>query len=49
VYVIYEGQSMGELNTGATEPDDNLIQTVGLMMTGSPLVEIQQSGASTHG
>ena len=46
VYVIYEGKSMGELNTGATEPDENLIETVGLMMTGTPLAEIQQHGST---
>jgi simple sugar transport system ATP-binding protein len=49
VYVIYEGRSMGELNTGATEPDENLIETVGLMMTGTPLAEIQKDGATAHG
>jgi simple sugar transport system ATP-binding protein len=49
VYVIYEGRSMGELNTGAMEPDENLIQTVGLMMTGSPLTEIENSGARANG
>jgi len=45
VYVIYEGKSMGELNTGATEPDENLVETVGMMMIGTPLAEIQKQGA----
>jgi simple sugar transport system ATP-binding protein len=49
VYVIYEGKSMGELNTGATEPDQNLIEAVGLMMTGAPLTEIRQAGGISHG
>jgi ABC-type uncharacterized transport system ATPase subunit len=43
VYVIYEGRTMGELRTGATEPDAGLIETVGLMMTGTPLKQIQKS------
>jgi len=49
VYVIYEGQSMGELNTGAIEPDQDLIETVGLMMTGTPLTDIQKAGVPAHG
>jgi ABC-type uncharacterized transport system ATPase subunit len=43
VYVIYEGRTMGELRTDATEPDAGLIETVGLMMTGTPLKQIQKS------
>jgi simple sugar transport system ATP-binding protein len=49
VYVIYEGKSMGELNTGATQPDENLVETVGMMMTGTPLAEIQKQGVQLHG
>jgi simple sugar transport system ATP-binding protein len=49
VYVVYEGKSMGELNTGATEPDEDLVETVGMMMTGTPLAEIQKKGTQTHG
>jgi general nucleoside transport system ATP-binding protein len=49
VYVIYEGRTMGELNTGSVEANENLIQTVGLMMTGSPLSEIERSGGPMHG
>jgi len=49
VYVIYEGKSMGELNTETTDPDQKLIETVGLMMTGTPLEEIQKHGAPAHG
>jgi ABC-type uncharacterized transport system ATPase subunit len=48
VYVIYEGKSMGELNTGATEPDENLIEAVGMMMTGTPLTEIRQHAGISH-
>ncbi len=48
VYVIYEGKSMGELNTGAAEPDQGLIETVGLMMTGTPLAEVQKQGIAAH-
>jgi ABC-type uncharacterized transport system ATPase subunit len=49
VYVIYEGKSMGELNTGTAEPDQSLIEKVGLMMTGSPLAEIENTGVAAHG
>jgi hypothetical protein len=40
---------MGELNTETTDPDQKLIETVGLMMTGTPLEEIQKHGAPAHG
>ena len=49
VYVIYEGRSMGELNTETVDPDERLIETVGLMMTGTPLDHVQQQGAAQHG
>jgi hypothetical protein len=39
---------MGELNTDTEEPDQNLIETVGLMMTGTPLKQIQKDGAAAH-
>jgi ABC-type uncharacterized transport system ATPase subunit len=44
VYVIYEGRSMGELATDTTGSGAKLIQTVGLMMTGTPLDEITVKG-----
>ena len=49
VYVIYEGRTMGELNTETADPDQRLIETVGLMMTGTPLSEIHKQGAPSHG
>jgi general nucleoside transport system ATP-binding protein len=49
VYVIYEGKTMGELNTGQSEPDESLIEAVGLMMTGTPLAEIRQHAGGAHG
>jgi simple sugar transport system ATP-binding protein len=49
VYVIYEGKIMGEIQVGAAEPDQNLIETIGLMMTGTPLEQIQNEGVSAHG
>jgi ABC-type uncharacterized transport system ATPase subunit len=48
VYVIYEGKIMGEVEVGTGEPDQSLIETVGLMMTGTPLDQIQQEGATAH-
>ena len=49
VYVIYEGKTMGELNTATADADEKLIDTVGLMMTGTPLREIQGTAESAHG
>jgi simple sugar transport system ATP-binding protein len=49
VYVIYEGKTMGELSTPARDPDQKFIETVGLMMTGTPLREIQSQGAAPGG
>ena len=41
IYVIYEGQIMGEVTDGNLE-------TIGLMMTGTPLDQIRSQGAATH-
>jgi ABC-type uncharacterized transport system ATPase subunit len=49
VYVIYEGRIMGEVEVGGAEPDEGLIETVGLMMTGTPLDQIRKEGVSAHG
>ncbi len=49
VYVIYEGKIMGEVKVKAMEPDSGLVETIGLMMTGTPLEQIQKEGAAAHG
>jgi general nucleoside transport system ATP-binding protein len=49
VYVVYEGKSMGELNTETNDPGQELIEKVGLMMTGTPLDQIRQQGVAVHG
>ncbi|MCL4529468.1 MAG: ABC transporter ATP-binding protein [Chloroflexi bacterium] len=49
VYVIYEGKIMGEVKIGTTEPDRSLIETVGLMMTGTSLEQIRKEGVAAHG
>jgi ABC-type uncharacterized transport system ATPase subunit len=49
VYVIYEGKIMGEVQVGVGEPDQSLIETIGLMMTGTPLEQIQKEGVAAHG
>ena len=49
VYVIYEGKIMGELKVASAEPDHSLIETIGLMMTGTPLDQIHQEGVAAHG
>jgi general nucleoside transport system ATP-binding protein len=49
VYVIYEGKIMGEVKVESANPDQNLIETIGLMMTGTPLEQIQKEGVAAHG
>ena len=39
---------MGEVKVGGTEPDEGLIETVGLMMTGTPLDQIRKEGVAAH-
>lgn len=40
VFIIYEGQIMGELKIPEGEPKQELIETIGQMMTGTPLAQI---------
>jgi hypothetical protein len=49
VYVIYEGKIMGEVKVGGDEPDEDLVDTIGQMMTGTPLAQIQKEGVAAHG
>lgn len=49
VYVIYEGKIMGEVKVESAEPDHSLIEVIGLMMTGTPLEQIQKEGVAAHG
>jgi len=49
VYVIYEGKIMGEVKVKTAEPDQSLIEAIGLMMTGTPLEQIHKEGVATHG
>ncbi len=48
IYVVYEGKSMGEVKVGGNEQDQMLIETVGLMMTGTPLDQIHKDGVTAH-
>ncbi len=48
VYVVYEGKIMGEIKVPGGEPEQGLVDAIGLMMTGTPLSEIQKEGAATH-
>jgi general nucleoside transport system ATP-binding protein len=48
VFVVYEGRIMGEVQIGGSEPSSALIETVGLMMTGTPLEQIRQGEAERH-
>jgi simple sugar transport system ATP-binding protein len=47
-YVIYEGKIMGEVKVKSAEPDERLIEEIGLMMTGTPLEQIHKEGAASH-
>jgi len=49
VYVIYEGKIMGEVKVPEGEPNDNLVEAIGLMMTGTPLEQIHMEGVASHG
>jgi simple sugar transport system ATP-binding protein len=42
IYVIYEGKMMGEVS-------DQDVETIGLMMTGTPLDQIRKQGVTAHG
>ncbi len=48
VYVIYEGKIMGEVKVGGVEPDESLIEMIGLMMTGTPLDQIHKEGVGAN-
>jgi ABC-type uncharacterized transport system ATPase subunit len=48
VYVIYEGKIMGEVVPGAGDSEQSIIERVGLMMTGTPLDQIQKEGAAAN-
>ncbi len=48
VYVIYEGRIMGEIKVQSAEPDESMIEAIGLMMTGTPLEQIQKEGVAAH-
>jgi simple sugar transport system ATP-binding protein len=41
IFVIYEGRIMGEISVGNNEPSQDVIETVGLMMTGTALEQIR--------
>jgi hypothetical protein len=47
--VIYEGKIMGEVMIKGEEQDEALVDTIGQMMTGTPLAQIQKEGVSAHG
>jgi simple sugar transport system ATP-binding protein len=49
VYVIYEGKIMGEVKAGSGEPDHSQVEKIGLMMTGTPLEQIEKEGVAAHG
>ena len=46
IYVIYEGHIMGEIQMGLEEPTDEVVETIGMMMTGTPLEKIEKGVAA---
>jgi len=46
IYVIFEGKIMGELISSSDKPID--VNTIGLMMTGTKLSDIQFTGEASH-
>ena len=46
IYVIYEGRIMGEIQMGSEEPSDEVVETIGMMMTGTPLEKIEKGVAA---
>jgi hypothetical protein len=40
---------MGEVKVGGNEPDEKLIEVIGLMMTGTPLEQIHREGVAANG
>jgi simple sugar transport system ATP-binding protein len=46
LYVIYEGRIMGEIQMGLEEPSDEVVEKIGLMMTGTPLDKIEKGAAA---
>jgi simple sugar transport system ATP-binding protein len=47
VYVIYEGKIMGEVKVPTGEPDQSMIETIGLMMAGTPLNKFRKRSRRT--
>jgi ABC-type uncharacterized transport system ATPase subunit len=40
IFVIYEGKIMGEIKLGVERESDEVVDKIGLMMTGTPLEKI---------
>lgn len=45
IYVIYEGRIMGEIQMGLEEPSDEVVEKIGMMMTGTPLEKLTREQA----
>jgi ABC-type uncharacterized transport system ATPase subunit len=48
VFVIYEGLIMGEVKVGQAEPSRDLIESIGQMMTGTPLAQVRTGEAEKN-
>jgi ABC-type uncharacterized transport system ATPase subunit len=42
MYVIYEGKIMGEIQLGVERESDEVVEEIGMMMTGTPLEKIRK-------
>lgn len=49
IYVIYEGKIMGEVQVCGSKQDDGLIETLGLMMMGTPMSELIKEEVGRNG
>lgn len=49
IYVIYEGRIMGEIAIGPEIDEDKVVEMIGLMMTGTPMDQIEVKGAPENG
>jgi ABC-type uncharacterized transport system ATPase subunit len=48
VFVIYEGIIMGELKIEQDEPTQELVESIGQMMTGTPLAQVRTGEGTIH-
>lgn len=48
IYVMYEGKVMGEVHLNGSVDQDQIVEQIGLMMTGTPLAQLKTTGDTQH-